>query len=107
MPALKGYRRPRTHDLREILSAVFYILKSGCQWRLLPHDFPRWPTVCHYFRAWHIDGTWERMHTALKEQLGAESWSGGYAECDDRRQPVGENHRKRGLRGYDGAKKGN
>jgi putative transposase len=41
MPAPKGYGRPRTHDLREILNAVFYLLKSGCQWRLLPHDLPR------------------------------------------------------------------
>ena len=45
LPAPKGYGRPRTHDLREILNAVFYVLRSGCQWRLLPHDFPRWPTV--------------------------------------------------------------
>ena len=39
-----------SHSLREILNAVFYLLKSGCQWRLLPHDFPRWPTVYWYFR---------------------------------------------------------
>jgi putative transposase len=45
LPAAKGHGRPRTHSLREILNAVFYVLKSGCQWRLLPHDFPRWPTV--------------------------------------------------------------
>ena len=50
LPAPKGQGRPRIHDLREILNAVFYLLKSGCQWRLLPHDFPRWPTVYHYFR---------------------------------------------------------
>ena len=54
MPAPKGYGRPRTHSLREILNAVFYVLRSGCQWRLLPHDFPRWPTVYHYFRQWRI-----------------------------------------------------
>ena len=41
LPPPKGYGRPRTHDLREILNAVFYLLKSGCQWRLLAHDFPR------------------------------------------------------------------
>jgi Putative transposase of IS4/5 family (DUF4096) len=40
VPAPKGHGRPRTHDLREILNAIFYLLKSGCQWRLLPHDFP-------------------------------------------------------------------
>ena len=41
VPAPTGHGRPRTHRLREILNAVFYLLKSGCQWRLLPHDFPR------------------------------------------------------------------
>ena len=69
LPAPKGHGRPRTHSLREILDAVFYVLKSGCQWRLLPHDFPRWPTVYHYFRKWRIDGTWERINRALRERL--------------------------------------
>ena len=52
MPAANSYGRPRAHSLREILNAIFYLLKSGCQWRLLPHDFPRWPTVYWYFRKW-------------------------------------------------------
>jgi putative transposase len=69
MPAPGGFGRPRTHDLREILNAVFYVLRSGCQWRLLPHDFPRWPTVYWYFRKWRIDGTWERINRALRERL--------------------------------------
>jgi putative transposase len=69
MPTPKGHGRPRIHVLREILNAVFYVLKSGCQWRLLPHDFPRWPTVYHYFRAWRIDGTWERINRAIRERL--------------------------------------
>ena len=69
LPAPKEHGRPRTHDLREILDAVFYLLKSGCQWRLLPHDFPRWPTVYHYFRAWRIDGTWERINRAIGQRL--------------------------------------
>jgi putative transposase len=41
LPTPKGHGRPRTHSLRDILDAIFYLLKSGCQWRLLPHDFPR------------------------------------------------------------------
>jgi putative transposase len=69
LPAPKGHGRPRTHDLREILNAVFYLLKSGCQWRLLPHDFPRWPTVYHYFTKWRLDGTWERINRAIRERL--------------------------------------
>lgn len=69
LPAPEGHGRPRTHDLREILNAVFYVLKSGCQWRLLPHDLPRWPTVYWYFRKWRIEGTWERVNRAIRERL--------------------------------------
>ena len=69
LPAPTGHGRPRTHSLREILDALFYVLRSGCQWRLLPHDFPRWPTVYHYFRKWRMDGTWERVNRALRERL--------------------------------------
>ncbi len=69
MPPPKGHGRPRIHSLREILNATFYVLRSGCQWRMLPHDFPRWPTVYHYFRKWRIDGTWERINRAIRERL--------------------------------------
>jgi putative transposase len=69
MPAPKEHGRPRIHSPREILDAIFYVLRSGCQWRLLPHDFPRWPTVYYYFRAWRIDGTWERINWAIRERL--------------------------------------
>jgi putative transposase len=69
LPTPKGHGRPRIHNLREILDAIFYVLRSGCQWRLLPHDFPRWPTVYHYFRKWRMDGTWERVNRALRERL--------------------------------------
>jgi putative transposase len=69
MPVPKEHGRPRIHSLREILDAIFYVLRSGCQWRLLPHDFPRWPTVYHYFRTWRIDGTWGRINRAIRERL--------------------------------------
>ena len=61
--------RPKMHSAREILNAIFYVLKSGCQWRLLPHEFPRWPTVYHYFRKWRIDGTWERVNRTILQRL--------------------------------------
>jgi putative transposase len=69
MPTPNGHGRPRIHSLREILNATFYVLRSGCQWRMLPHDFPRWPTVYHYFRKWRIDGTWEGINRAIRERL--------------------------------------
>ena len=60
----------RLHSPREILDAIFYIVKSGCAWRLLPYDyFPPWRTVYHYFRTWRSDGSWERMHQAVRERL--------------------------------------
>lgn len=55
--------------LREILNAIFYIVRSGCAWRLLPHEFPPWKTVHHYFRIWRIDGTWEKLHATLRQRL--------------------------------------
>jgi putative transposase len=69
LPGSKWRGRPRLHSPREILDAVFYVLKSGCQWRMLPREFPPWKTVFHYFRAWRLDGTWERMNGALRRRL--------------------------------------
>ena len=71
LPTPKGPGRPRLHPLREeILDAIFYIVaRSGCAWRLLPNDFPPWKTVHHYLRMWRKDGTWERVHAALRERL--------------------------------------
>jgi putative transposase len=69
LPAPKANGRPRIHPLREILDAIFYVVRSGCAWRLLPHDFPPWKTVYHYFRFWRLDGTWERMHSALRQRV--------------------------------------
>lgn len=69
LPASKWRGRPRLHSPREILNAVFYLLKSGCQWRMLPREFPPWKTVFHYFRAWRLDGTWERLNRTMRRQL--------------------------------------
>lgn len=66
-PAATG--RPRQHGWREILNAIFYIVRSGAAWRLLPHDLPPWKTVYHYFRLWRLDGTWERVNRALREDV--------------------------------------
>ena len=63
--------RPRTRGTREILNAIFYLLKSGCSWRLLPKDFPPWETVYWWFGTWRTDGTFERLNAALRERLRA------------------------------------
>jgi putative transposase len=69
IPTAKVGGRPRSVDMREIMNALFYILRGGCSWRLLAHDFPKWKTVYGYFRDWRISGDWEGMNTALREKL--------------------------------------
>jgi len=69
LPVPKATGRPRVYPLRQIINAIFYVVRSGCSWRLLPHDFPPWRSVYYYFREFRLDGTWERMHSALRERV--------------------------------------
>jgi putative transposase len=68
IPPPKPGGRPAVHDRRELVNAMLYWLRAGCAWRLLPHDFPPWKTVYHYWRAWRRAGVWERLLAALREQ---------------------------------------
>ncbi len=105
IPPAKPGGRPRKHIMREILNAIFYILCSGCAWRMLPHDLPPWQTVYHYFRQWKGDGTWERMnqalHTKLRVAAGREAEPSA-AIVDS--QSV-KTTAVKGIRGYDAGKK--
>lgn len=104
MPKTKRGRK-RKHPIREILNAIFYLLRAGCAWRMLPHDFPPWKTVYHYFRLWRKDGTWQHINSALRTKL---------READGREpepsaaildsQSVKTSDVK-GVRGYDAGKK--
>ncbi len=69
LPAPKGFGHPREVDLREILNAIFYVQRSGCQWEMLPHDLPPHPTVYGYFRKWQRKGIWQGIHDKLRHQL--------------------------------------
>jgi putative transposase len=69
IPAPKPGGRPRTVDMREVVNAIFYQLRAGGAWRLLPHDFPNWATVYGYFHRWSRDGTWERLNAHLRRDL--------------------------------------
>lgn len=66
IPIAKKGGRPRKVDTREIVNAIFYVLRSGCAWRMLPHDFPPWSTVYTYFRNWKNDSVIEAIHDTLR-----------------------------------------
>ena len=66
IPVAKPGGRPRTTDMREVVNAIFYMLRGGCPWRMLPTDFPPHQTVYHYFRTWRRAGVWEQMHDTLR-----------------------------------------
>jgi transposase len=67
LPKGKPGGRPRGVETREIVNGILYVLRSGCAWRLLPHDLPKWQTVYWYFRRWQGEGVWENINTQLRE----------------------------------------
>ena len=73
IPAAKMGGRPRTTEMREIMDAIVYLTRGGIAWRLLPHDFPAWSTVYHYFRCFKKDGTWQRIHDSLRDEVRKEA----------------------------------
>jgi putative transposase len=107
-PARMG-GRPRTTDMREALNGLLYLLRTGCQWRYLPKDFPPRSTIYNIFRQWQRDGDWDRIHHALLVKSARGDGPGGEPECRHHRQPIGQIGRKRGVSidpvGYDAGKK--
>src|SRR5438105_3666682 len=69
LPAWSGHGRRPTVDRREVVNAIFYVLRTGCQWRYLPEGFPHWNTVYGYFARWRDDGTWERANDVLRRRV--------------------------------------
>lgn len=99
LPSAASAGRPRKHPLRTILDAIFYAVRAGHVWRLLPQEWPPWKTVYHYYRQWRLDGAGERIQTAVRAALGARAWARGGRDPPPRgddRQPIGEDHRAGG-----------
>jgi len=69
LPPEQDGGRHRGYDMREVINAIQYVLRTGCSWRSLPYDFPHWRTPYGYFSAWKRDGTWLCIHDHLRERL--------------------------------------
>ncbi len=69
IPPAKPGGRYRSVNMREVINGILYLVRTGCSWRQLPHDFPPWGTVHWYYRSFRLDGTWQKIHDALRDKV--------------------------------------
>jgi putative transposase len=105
LPEASSTGTPRLHSWRTILNGMFYIVKNGCGWRALPHDFPAWQTVYHYFRLFRVNGLWEQLNTAIREAVRQKAGREPQASAMIADSQSAKSAEGGERRGFDGGKK--